>query len=171
MWSLVKKRHGGCSEFRGQLEVAASALPELHSPAELLESLPQSAQSHAAACKDCRSALEDLLLSRRLLREFHPYTRIEKPWFVPRVMNLIAAREAESRRAESAWVAVPRLASRVTWITALLLLVTGTWLYEKPAQKPARQTTKESIQESIFENSQPPAVDDDVLVNVSENGQ
>ena len=95
-----------------------------------------------------------------------------EPWFASRVMAAIAAREEELSEAARAWLAVPKLAARLSLASAALLLVASTWLYEKPAgprqQSPSGATIS---QEYLFEAPQPPASQDDVLISMAEENR
>jgi hypothetical protein len=82
-------------------------------------------------------------------------------------MAAIAIQEAKLRGVESAWTVFPRMASRLTWVSAVLLLVASTWLFERPVPVPPTQPSSETL----FDNSQPPASQDDVLVSQLENQQ
>ncbi len=166
MWSPLRNAKSQCHEFQVRLEETAEILPDAKEPAELLAALPQEQQSHAAACENCRTASEELLLTRGLLRDFPSRANLAGPWFASRVMAAIAVRHSNLRSAESAWTAIPRLASRLTWVSAALLLLASTWLFERPVQPPT-----EANQETLFENSQPPAGQDDVLVSLAERQQ
>ncbi len=86
---------------------------------------------------------------------------LPEPWFAPRVMAAIAARESELRQSLEAWAAVPRLAARLTWISGLALLVASTWLYQLPKFTPI--SGNESAVESLFDSSQSSASQDDVV--------
>jgi hypothetical protein len=115
-------------------------------------------QEHLAACTECQAFADDMLMSRTILRDVPVPAAAPGPWFAPRVMAAIAARESELRQSLEAWAAVPRFAARVTWISALALLLAGGWLYESPkfAQTSGNQTTAESI----FDSPQSQAADD-----------
>src|SRR5207344_3351163 len=103
-------------------------------------------RAHLAACAECQTAAEDILATRGILAEL-PRAAEPGPWFAPRVMAAIAARESELRQSLEAWAAVPRFAARLTWISAVALLLAAGWLYESPkfAQPSGNQTTAESI--------------------------
>jgi hypothetical protein len=115
-------------------------------------------QEHLAECTECQAFADDMLMSRTILRDVPVPAAAPGPWFAPRVMAAIAARESELRQSLEAWAAVPRFAARVTWISALALLLAGGWLYESPkfAQTSGNQTTAESI----FDSPQSQAADD-----------
>src|ERR1700748_3488008 len=107
MWDFVKKQEDDCSRFRDSREELASG----GASREMLE--------HSATCEDCASAAEELLESRELLRALPRESSPRMPWFAPRVMAAIAAREAELRQSFDAWSVIPKLALRLTWISAI----------------------------------------------------
>ncbi len=47
-------------------------------------------------------------------------------------MAAIAARKAELSRAADTWTFLPKLAARLTWASAIALLLASGWLYQKP---------------------------------------
>jgi len=148
MWDLKRSRqHEACRRLRDLLEDAAGVVV-----------LSVEQKEHLAACPECKSVADDMSVSRALFRDV-PASALPGPWFAPRVMAAIAARESELRQSLEAWVAVPRFAARLTWISALALLLAGGWLYESPkyaAQTSGNQTTIESI----FDSPQSQAPDD-----------
>ena len=158
MWDLLKirKKLDECGRLRDALEGAAD-----------IAALSPAQQEHLAACPDCQAAADEVFMSRSLLREMPSVAATPAPWFAPRVMAAIAARESELRRSLEAWAAVPRLAARLTWASALALLVATTWLYESPkfTQNSGNQTTAESL----FDSSQSAPLDD--VLPTSETGQ
>src|SRR5258706_4105373 len=146
MWSLTRLRqHDACRCLRDFLEDA---------PAAGVPSAEQ--QAHLAGCTECQAFADDVLMSRAIMRDVP--VAAPGPWFAPRVMAAIAAREAELRQSLEAWAAVPRFAARLTWISAVALLLAAGWLYESPkvAQTVGNQTTPESL----FDSSQSQAPDD-----------
>jgi predicted anti-sigma-YlaC factor YlaD len=156
MWSLLKKDKDDCSRLRGALEVNPSAA-----------ALAPPLREHLAACEDCQRALDEQSASRELLRALPSRSLEPSPWFAPRVMAAIAARESELRRSLDTWAVLPRLAARLTWVSALALLVAGTWLYEVPRSAPQKSATDTSV-ESLFDSAptQAPAPQDDLLRNM-----
>ena len=156
MWNFMKKQEDECSRFRDSLEEIASG----GASREMLE--------HSAACEDCAAAAEELLESRELLRALPRESSPAMAWFAPRVMAAIAAREAELRQSFDAWSAIPKFAFRLTWITALALVLASTWLLQRPnvpTTKPmATDITGEPVQNSA------PLTNDDVLLSLAELG-
>ncbi len=150
MWNLlgVRKNHGECSRLRDALENVAD-----------VTALSSVQQKHLAACPACQAASADISMTRIVLRDVR--AALPEPWFAPRVMAAIAARESELRQSLEAWAAVPRLAARLTWISGLALLVASTWLYQLPKFTPI--SGNESAVESLFDSSQSSASQDDVV--------
>src|SRR5580704_9838920 len=120
MWDFMKKQEDECSRFRDSLEEVASG----GASREMLE--------HSASCEDCAAAAEELLESRELLRALPRESAARMPWFAPRVMAAIAAREAELRQSLDAWSVIPKLALRLTWISALALVLASAWFLQRP---------------------------------------
>jgi hypothetical protein len=152
MWKFLKIQEDDCGRFRESLEEVASG----GASREMLE--------HSAACEDCAAAAEELLESRELLRALPRESAPAMPWFAPRVMAAIAAREAELRQSFDAWTVIPKFALQLTWISALALMLAGTWFLQRPKlpSRPATDITGEPVQSSA------PVTNDDVLVSLAE---
>jgi hypothetical protein len=165
MLSLFGRKKKACSTFLDTLThtVNIATLEEFSASAS-----PQQ-RAHASACEDCRIAAGEFLAARALLGALPSQADTPRPWFASKVMAVIAARETEVRRLASAWTVVPRLASRLACISALVILVAGTWLYRKPVSAPPGQTATEASVESIFESSPPPHQDDVFSSTVEKN--
>jgi hypothetical protein len=168
MWSLLKKNDDECERLRDLLEDSAAGLPAATRMEELSEAWPAAQRNHLATCGRCQEAAQDLLATREIFKGVGSATGMVRPWFSTRVVAAIAARERELTEAASTWLAVPKFASRLALASAALLLLTSTWLYEKPLPAPNQQAVSLAAQESLFESS-PPANLDDVLVPVQEN--
>jgi hypothetical protein len=169
MWNLLKNDEE-CRKLRDLLEDSTAARPDAVSIRELSEAMSASAQTHIAACANCLEAAQDLLATREIFKGVASKSEMERPWFATRVMGAIAARERELSEAASAWLAVPRFASRLALASGALLLVASTWLYERPLSTPNQQASILAAQESLFE-APPPTSQDDVLVPMQENNR
>lgn len=160
MWSLVKRSREDCRRFRESLE---SSTP--------VAVLPSTLREHAAACTDCAATAAEVFASKELLKALPTsQASMARPWFAPRVMAAIVAREVELRHSLDAWTAVPKLAARLTWACALALLLASTWLYETPRSTP--KAGRDATVESLFDL--PPAssaTQDDILVSRLEKAQ
>jgi hypothetical protein len=153
----IGKNRGSCKNVRDFLETSVSAV-----------ALPASLQEHLADCVACRTVADELFASRALLRKLPASAAVPGPWFAARVMAAIAARESSVQRSLEAWTVVPKFAARLTWISALALLLAGTWLYQTP--KPAPRPGNESTIEFLFDAAPNSTSQDDVLINF-ERGQ
>jgi len=168
MWNLLKKSDEECKNLRDFLGDSAASRPEATSVKELSEAWPVAQRNHLAACGRCQEAAQDLFATREIFKGVASYAGEARPWFSTRVMAAIAARERELTDAARTWLAVPKFASRLAVASVALLLLTSTWLYEKPLPAPNQQAASLAAQESLFEPS-PPASQDDVLVPMQEN--
>jgi hypothetical protein len=168
MWNLLKK-NDECGKLLDLLEEVAGARPKAKSVGELTEALSPAERTHIASCKSCLEAAQDLLDAREIFKGVASDKEMARPWFATDVMAAIAAREKELSEAASAWLAVPKFALRLAVASgALLLVVAGTWLYQRPVRAPSQQISAVAAQESLFEA--PSSVNqDDVFVPVQEN--
>ncbi len=124
-------------------------------------------------CKNLRDLLEDSAVgrpeaTREIFKGVASHAGEARPWFSTRVMTAIAARERELTEAARTWLAVPKFALRLAVASVALLLLTSTWLYEKPLPASNQQAASLAAQESLFE-APPPTNQDDVLVPMQEN--
>jgi len=153
MWNPLstRKKSSECKSLRDILEGASD-----------VSALSATQQKHLAACSECQRFADDLLMTRAILRDVPRRAEVSAPWFAPRVMAAIAAKESELRQSLEAWAAVPRLAARLTWVSALALLLASTWLYESPksAGNVAQNSGAQSAVESLFDSPQSTATDD-----------
>jgi hypothetical protein len=186
MWDKFRKTDGNCVEYRSALEELQPEIEEAQGRAELSRILPVALVAHAEECESCGTAAEEFWESRRLMagaflnegaRDEARGLRGEgAPWLVTRVMAKIAEREVEERRAKLEWSgAVSRLASRVVWVAAAMLLVTSTWLYQPldggRANSPMGQTATEGTSPYLFDNGATTANVDDALAGGGERQQ
>jgi hypothetical protein len=156
MWSPLKKSSSECDRFRDLLEEGGG------------RTLPETLRDHASQCSDCEAAVEELAVSRELLSVL-PRQAEAGPWFAPRVMAAIKAREAELRRSVDAWIIVPKLARRLTWISALALVLASTWLFGWPNATALKPVTTDMTGEPVPEYSAP-VNNDDLLLSLAEKG-
>jgi hypothetical protein len=177
MWSS-KKENSLCSAVRDALENTAQAAPSDATPLGAdaqsdSPSLSPELQDHLASCSDCQAASDERSMSRFL---FSGVARTSAPdaWFASRVMAAIAAREFELRQSLETWAVLPRLAARLTWVSALALLLMGTWVFESPKfarnsdRAPASQSgASQSGSESLFESPQSQVSDDSAILDRS----
>jgi len=168
MWNLLKQSDEECRKLQDLLEDSAAACPEAISVAQFSEALPAAQRSHFAACASCREAAQDLLATREIFKGVASRAGQAGPWFAAGVMGAIRAREHEFALRASLWRAFPRYASRLAWVSAVMLLAGSTWLYERPAAAPNKQPAAASTQEYLFEAPPQPMNQDDVLISMAE---
>jgi hypothetical protein len=168
MWNLLKKNNPECGRLRDSLEEAATQHADPGSVERLIEDLPPAVREHVTACESCREAAQDLVAAKELFQGAARFAEEERPWFAARVMNAIAARERELSLRVSAWSEFPRFASRVVWITAVVLLAGSTWFYEKAVKTPSYLLKGLAPQETIFDAPQQ-TNQDDVLISMEES--
>jgi hypothetical protein len=167
MMNFMNKRRAECRGFQSQLEDAASAAPSAKELSELLTSGPSGLKEHVTACADCRAAAENILAARALLEVLPSYAATAGPWFAPRVMAAIAARKAELSRVADTWTFLPKLAARLTWASAIALLLASGWLYQKPASTAAKPVVTDITGEPLADNTAR-VYNDDVLASLAE---
>jgi hypothetical protein len=153
MWNPLstRKKEKECRSLRDILESSLET-----------SALSAAQQKHLVACPECQEVADDILMTRSILGDMPRHAEVSAPWFAPRVMAAIAAKESELRQSLEAWAAVPRFAARLTWVSALALLLASTWLYESPksAQNVAQSSGSQSAVESLFDSPQSAATDD-----------
>jgi hypothetical protein len=169
MWNLLKNDET-CRRLRDLLEESATARPDAATVEQLSQEWPAAERAHIASCESCVEAAKDLLATRQIFKGITSDAVAERPWFATRVMAAIAARERELTESAGTWLAVPKFASRLAMASGAVLLITSTWLYERPLPAPNLQATALAAQESLFEVP-PPMNQDDVLVPVQENNR
>ena len=167
MTNFLNKRNAECRGFQTQIEDAAGAAPSVTELSELLVSAPAELKAHVTACADCRTAAENILAARALLAVLPSYATMAGPWFAPRVMAAIAARKAELSRAADTWTFLPKLAARLTWASAIALLLASGWLYQKPASTAAKPVVTDITGEPLADTATP-STSDELLVSLSE---
>jgi len=168
MWNLLKKKNAECGRLRDSLEEAATKQAGAIRVAGLVECLSPAEREHVSSCASCREVAQDLVAAKELFQGAASFAEGARPWFAVRVMNAIAARERELSLRVSAWSEFPRFASRLAWITVVVLLAGSTWFYEKGMRTPTDASKGAAPQESIFETT-PQANQDDILLTMSES--
>jgi hypothetical protein len=158
VWSLLKPKSRECRKLRSSLEDLGD-----------VSGLTLDLKRHLQNCSACQTAVDEFLMIPALLRGLPSRATAPAPWFVPRVMTAISAREAELRRSPDAWSILPRLAARLSWVSAVALLLTFTWLYGRPTTAP--NNSNDSAFESLFDTSTSSAGPDDLLASHMETQQ
>ena len=180
MWDKFRKDNRLCEQYREALEDLRPDVEQGTANAELRDSLPVEVFEHARECGACEEAAETFWASRDLLAGPSDLMRERRdaemddrrPWFAARVMAKIAEREREGRRALTEWSgAVAKLASRLAWVSALVLLVGTTWFYGPNGGRLDTQTVQskaESTSQYLFDSAAGQSTVDDELVSPPE---
>lgn len=191
MWHKSEKQSGLCAQYCAMLEDLRAGAGETEASAELRKSLPAGLIAHAGECSSCREATKTFWASRNLLAGPFQEMRKERagldgaaPWFAKQVMAKIAEREMQGRRATTEWSgAVSKLAARLAWVSALMLLVGSTWLYNPQTNGPqsngpqsnggqsstsAGPSPTETAPQYLFDSATAPSNVDDALVSPAE---
>ena len=156
MLEFLRTRNSPCQMLRATLE-------GLDDERSLLPALAQ----HVEVCADCRAAIAVFTQSRALLAPLRGDRAQVQPWFASRVMAAIAEQESKLERSLEAWSAVPRLASKIAWVSALALLLSSTWLIEQRSM-PKKTVTTDLAGEPVIDSHPTPANNDEVLFNLTE---
>jgi len=179
MWDKFRKENWLCERYREALEELPPDVDQRMASSSLSNSLAAEVLEHARECDACEEAAETFWASRELLagplelaREWISAVSDAKPWFAVRVMAKIAERETEGRRALTEWSgAVAKLASRLAWVSALLLLVGTTWLYGPHGGQLNNESVEskaQGTQQYLFDSAAGQGTVDDALVSPPE---
>jgi hypothetical protein len=180
MWDKFRKDNRLCEQYREALEDLRPDVEQGAASVELRNSLAVEVFEHARECGACEEAAETFWASRDLLAGSLDLMRERRdaniddrrPWFAARVMAKIAERETEGRRALTEWSgAVAKLASRLVWVSALLLLVGTTWFYGPNGGRlntPSVQSKAENTSQYLFDSAAGQSTVDDALVSPPE---
>lgn len=151
MWSWPrrsKKSQSYCDQVCDSLERTANTEDADHVAGlgAVLSQLPEGMRKHVYSCETCRIFADDLLEVRGMFAGREAVAPQPGPFFLARVMATIADGESRLERASQTWAAVPRLASRLTVLASLGLLVAASWVYQMP--KPTTTAGLSSLQTS-----------------------
>jgi predicted anti-sigma-YlaC factor YlaD len=124
MGNLFNRGEANCRRFLDALEELPLSGGTRKSAEEWRAELPQADEVHLGRCEACRTALEEFAETRNALTGMA--VQEPGPWFTTRVMAAINAREKE----DGVWISVRRLAPRLVAVSALLLVLGGSWALE-----------------------------------------
>src|SRR5690242_6562187 len=106
MRRLTNKVAKECQSTQDALEHTSSRASEVYAH-------PESVRTHLASCGECQIFADELREVRGMLRQDFGGPQ-PGPFFLARVMALIADQEVELEKRSQIWAAVPRLAYRLT---------------------------------------------------------
>jgi anti-sigma factor RsiW len=164
MGNPLNRDKQNCRRFLDALEELPLSGGLRKSAEEWRAELPEGEDVHAGSCEACRTALEEFAETRNALAE----APVEKPgpWFATRVMAAISAREQEEEVRDGVWISVRRLAPRLVALSALLLVLGGSWALE--LRKTEGMNAERRGGDMVFDSSTTPTWYDDGLGTTSE---
>jgi len=164
MGNLVNREEGSCRRFLDALEELPLSGNTRMSAEEWRAELPEAEEAHLGNCEACRTALEQFAETRNALSGIA--LSGAGPWFTARVMAAIVAREKEEEAQDGVWISVRKLAPRLVALSALLLLLGGSWALE--LRKTEGINTERRSGDMVFDSSNAPTLYDDGLGLTSE---
>jgi len=153
-----------CRRFLDALEELPLSGGLRKSVEEWRAELPEAEDVHAGGCEACRTALEEFSETRNALAE--ATVQQPGPWFATRVMAAISAREQEEEARDGVWISVRRLAPKLVALSALLLVLGGSWALE--LRKSEGVNAERRSGDMVFDSSVAPTWYDDGLGTTSE---
>jgi len=160
MGNLGNLEQENCRRFLDALEELPVRSGARLSVEEWRAELPKADEEHAGSCEACRAALEEFVETRNALSEM----QVPKPgpWFTTRVMAAIDAQEREAEARDGVWISVRRLAPRLVAVSALLLVLGGSWALELRRTDVASSADRRGG-DMVFDSSVAPTWYDDGL--------
>jgi predicted anti-sigma-YlaC factor YlaD len=162
MGNPLNREEENCRCFLDALEELPLSANTRKSAEEWRAELPEAEEEHAGSCEACRTALEEFAETRNALAGVT--VQEAGPWFTVRVMAAISAREEEAR--DGVWISVRRLAPRLVALSALLLVLGGSWALE--LRKTEGMKAERRGGDMVFDSSAQPTSYDDGLGATSE---
>jgi len=162
MGNLLNREEENCRRFLDALEELPLIRNMRKSAEEWRAELPKAEEEHAGRCEACRTALEEFAETRNAL--VGATVQEPGPWFTVRVMAAINAREEEAR--DGVWISVRRLAPRLVALSALLLVLGGSWALE--LRKTEGMKAERRGGDMVFDSPAQPTRYDDGLGATSE---
>jgi predicted anti-sigma-YlaC factor YlaD len=164
MGNLVNRDEQKCRRFLDALEELPLSGGMRRNTEEWRSELPEAEEEHSGSCEACRTALEEFAETRNALSGM---TMDEPgPWFTTRLMAAIATQEKEEEARDGVWISVRRLAPRLVALSALLLVLGGSWALE--LRKTDGLNAERKSGDAVFDSSVSPVSYDDGLGMTSE---
>lgn len=164
MGNLFNRENKDCRSFQNAMDELPVKGNARMSAQECLEELPAGEAKHAGECEACRTALEEFAETRNALAGM--VLPEAGPWFTSRVMAAIAAKQREDEVQDRVWIGVRKLAPRLVAVSALLLVVCGSWAVEQSRKEVATADGRGG--DMVFDSSVTPTWYDDGLGTINE---
>lgn len=162
MFEIRKTKNEDCEQFLDELEGLPPGKTTAH---ELLQRMRLESREHAQQCAGCDEAVREVAEARVALQPLIADKVEPGAWFASRIMATIAAKERESEESNSVWMNVRRLAPRLVAVSALLLMLGGTWAFQL---KNVEQSSGMRPAEGLFETAPAAPYNDDLMANATE---
>lgn len=156
MGNPLNREKANCRRFLDTLEELPLSGGTRKSAEEWRAELPEAEDEHAGRCEACRTALEEFAETRNALTGVAVHE--PGPWFSARVMAAISAREEKE---DGVWIGVRRLAPRLVALSALLLVLGGSWALE--LRKTDGLNAERRSGDTVFDSTVAPTSYDDGL--------
>lgn len=164
MGNPLNRDEVNCRRFLDALEELPASGNTRKSAEEWRAELREAEGEHAGRCEACRTALEEFAETRNALSGVT--VPVAGPWFAARVMAAITAREREEEARDGVWISVRKLAPRLVALSALLLVLGGSWALE--LRKTEGMNAERRGGDMVFDSSTAPTWYDDGLGMTSE---
>jgi anti-sigma factor RsiW len=165
MGNLFNRESKYCRSFRDAMDELPVKGNARISVQAWLDELPAAEAKHAGECEACRTALEGFAETRNALARMA--VPAAGPWFTSRVMAAITAKEREDAVQDGVWNGVRKLAPRLVAVSALLLVVGGSWALEQ-SQRDVATADGRGSGDMVFDSSVVPTWYDDGLGTIYE---
>jgi len=166
MGNWLRRKTGECRAAEGWIQNLLNSCTA-STAEECLSAGDPGLRGHLASCRECREELEESLAVRQLLRRHMAPAEDPGAFFAGRVMRVIIQQETASRATSAnPWNAVLALAERVALVSAMVLVLATTWLYETRSADVERRSTVDSIGASL-DPAPPPASDEEALASLA----
>jgi len=159
MGNLLNRDEENCRRFLDAVEELPPSEGTRKSAEEWRDELSAAEEEHAGRCEACRMALEEFAETRNALVGMK--VQEAGPWFTVRVMAAIGAREREEEARDGVWISVRRLAPRLVALSALLLVLGGSWALQ--LRKTEGINAERRSGDMVFDSSVAPTWYDDGL--------
>ena len=160
----LRRNPGRCGEASREVQELVNHR-ELETRGEVLSAAGTGLRRHIESCEDCSSAVDEALEVRGMLIGTKSPMEASGDAFTVRVMRAISVLEAERGTPASAspWFALPALAARLAWASALAILLATTWVYQTRTQPSSPAVSAEQVTSL---EPPTPATHDEVLASI-----
>ena len=124
-------------------------------------------EKHTTACAGCRAAAENIIEARALLRGSALLRRHGRAMVCSASHGRHRCAQSRTQPRRDTWTFLPKLAARLSWASAVALLLASGWLYQKPVATSTKPVLTDITGEPVVDTVTP-ANNDEVLVSLAE---